>query len=170
MKNLYGKKISKAIFISMIAFNIFLTACEKEDTKDKKNDKTTTTQETSTQAVATPSEPIDDGKGIGPVKNLIIPTTLDKKLVEEGKKIFEMKCSACHNIDTKKVGPALKGVILRRKPEWIMNMIMNPSGMTQKDPTAKKLLGEYMTQMADQTIDEKSARTLLEYLRSNDTK
>lgn len=164
MKNLYGKKISKSIFILMIAFNIFFTACEKEDTKDSKTDKT------ETQAVATPSEPIDDGKGVGPIKSVTIPATIDKKLVEEGKKIFEMKCSACHNIDTKKVGPALKGLILRRKPEWIMNMIMNPSGMTQKDPTAKKLLGEYMTQMADQTIDEKSARTILEYLRSNDTK
>jgi hypothetical protein len=73
-------------------------------------------------------------------------------------------------MNARKVGPALKDVTNRRKPEWIMNMIMNPAEMTQKDPTAKSLLGEYMTQMANQNVDEKGARAILEYFRTNDKK
>lgn len=46
-----------------------------------------------------------------------------------------------------------------------MNMIINPVEMTQKDPTAKELLGEYMAQMTNQNVGEKEARALLEYLR-----
>jgi hypothetical protein len=40
--------------------------------------------------------------------------------------------------------------------------------MTQKDPTAKKLLAEHLTQMTNQNVEEKDARALLEYLRQND--
>jgi hypothetical protein len=48
-----------------------------------------------------------------------------------------------------------------------MNMILNPSVMTQQDPTAKALLGEYMTQMSVNAT-EADARAVLEYFRKND--
>lgn len=87
------------------------------------------------------------------------------KLVEEGKKVFELKCTACHKLEERYVGPALKGITKRRKPEWIMNMILNPIEMTQKDPIAKQLLSEYLTQMTYQDIKENEARAILEYFR-----
>ena len=164
MKSTYDKKLSKYILLSILGLSMLFTACSKEE-----EDKTSTNAE-KTESSIQESVPVDDGKGFGPVKELILTSSIDTKLVSEGKKVFEMKCFACHNIDSRKVGPALKGVSLRRKPEWIMNMIMNPAEMTQKDPTAKIFLGEYMTQMANQNVDEKSARAILEYFRSIDKK
>lgn len=110
----------------------------------------------------------DDGQGIGKFKDITL-AALDSKLAEQGKSVFESKCSACHNAtDVKKVGPGLKGVTERRKPAWILNMITNPQEMTQKDPTAKKLLEEHLTQMTFQDVSDDQAKQILEYLRQND--
>lgn len=123
-----------------------------------------------TEANETVAEEIeDDGKGIGPVKSVEVGDKIDEALATEGKNIFEAKCSACHTLtDQKVVGPGLAGVTERRKSEWIMNMVINPEEMTKKDPTAKKLLAEHLTQMTNQDISEKDARAILEYLRQND--
>lgn len=106
--------------------------------------------------------------GVGPVKSVELSDELDEALVSEGLSIFESKCSACHQIDERYVGPAMKGLTERRNPVWIMNMVINPVEMTQKDPIAKKLLSEYLTQMVNQNITEPDARALLEYFRSID--
>jgi len=112
---------------------------------------------------ATPS------KGVGPVKDVKLGA-LDPKLAEKGKHVFEQKCMACHKFEERYVGPALGGVTTRRTPEWIMNMILNPQGMLEKDATAKDLLGEYMTPMTFQNVTEADARAILEYARSVDAK
>ncbi len=110
----------------------------------------------------------DNGLGIGPVKSVDV-STFDPALAEKGKTIFENKCSACHQLsDQKIVGPGLAGVTQKRKPEWIMNMVINPVEMTQKDPEAKKLLAQHLTQMTNQDISEPDARALLEFMRQND--
>ncbi len=109
-----------------------------------------------------------DGKGIGPVKDVQL-AELDPKLAEAGKHIFEGKCSACHQMTEQKVvGPGLQGITEKRKPEWIMNMIINPEEMTKKDPIAMELLAEHLTQMTNQNVTEADARALLEYFRQND--
>ncbi|MFA3784001.1 cytochrome c family protein [Melioribacteraceae bacterium 4301-Me] len=87
-------------------------------------------------------------------------------MAKSGEKIFETKCMSCHKIDERYVGPALKGVVGRRTPEYVMNMILNPTEMTQKHPEAKKLLAQYATQMTFQNVTQDDARKLLEYLRS----
>jgi mono/diheme cytochrome c family protein len=113
----------------------------------------------------------DNGMGVGPVKSVEVGDKIDEALAAEGKTIFEAKCTACHQLtDQKVVGPGLAGVTERRKSEWIMNMVVNPEEMTKKDPTAKKLLAEHLTQMTNQDISEKDARAILEYLRQNDMK
>lgn len=104
--------------------------------------------------------------GVGPIKNLPLEP-LDETLASRGEQIFSGTCAACHKMDRRYVGPALAGVTKRRTPEWIMNMIMNPVEMTQKDPTAKALLAEYMTQMSVNASEE-DARALLEYFRKVD--
>jgi hypothetical protein len=40
--------------------------------------------------------------------------------------------------------------------------------MTKKDPEAKKLLAEHLTQMTNQNVNEQDARAILEFLRKND--
>lgn len=113
----------------------------------------------------------DNGMGIGPVKSVEVGAEIDEAMAAEGKTIFEGKCAACHQLsDQKIVGPGLAGVTERRKSEWIMNMVINPEEMTKKDPTAKKLLAEHLTQMTNQDISEKDARAILEFLRQNDKK
>jgi len=91
-------------------------------------------------------------------------------MAQNGEKLFGAKCAACHKMNERYVGPALSGVTTRRQPEWIMNMIMNPQEMTQKDATAQTLLGEYMTQMTFQNLTQEETRSILEYFRSNDHK
>ncbi len=62
------------------------------------------------------------------------------------------------------------GVTEKRKPEWIMNMILNPDGMLKDDEEAKKLLAEFAAPMANQNLTEEQARAILEYFRLKDKK
>ena len=113
----------------------------------------------------------EENKGVGPVSHVAVnPTIVDEKLAAQGKTIFETKCSACHKLEERYVGPALAGVTARRSPEWIMNMILNPQEMTQKDPVAQEMFGEYLIQMTFQNVSNDEARQILEYLRSEDAK
>jgi len=115
-----------------------------------------------------PDEPKDDGQGIGKYKDVTL-AAIDEAKAEQGKTIFEAKCSACHKTtDQKVVGPGLAGVTTRRKPAWILNMMTNPVEMTQKDPAAKDLLAEHLTQMTFQDVSDDDAHKLLEFLRKND--
>ncbi|EKD41544.1 MAG: cytochrome c [uncultured bacterium] len=66
------------------------------------------------------------------------------------------------------VGPNLVGVTTRRKPEWVMNMILNPVEMTQKDPVANDLLATYLTQMTFQNVTQDEVRLIYEFFRQND--
>jgi mono/diheme cytochrome c family protein len=115
-----------------------------------------------------PSDPMKN-KGIGPITSVTIGDTIDAKMAKEGEQVFENKCSACHKFDERVVGPALKGITTRRTPEWIMNMIINPQEMTQKDPIANELLAEYLTQMVFQNVTEEETRSLVEYFRKIDS-
>lgn len=106
-------------------------------------------------------------KGIGPIKEVTLAETIDQGMVAEGKALFDKNCAACHKPDKKYIGPAPKGVLDRRTPEWVMNMIMNPTEMVQKDPIAKQVLAEANGAiMADQNIQEEDARKILEYFRT----
>ncbi len=107
----------------------------------------------------------DNGKGIGPITSIELGA-IDDALVEKGKEIYKKNCTACHKIGKRSVGPALKGVTERRSPEWIMNMILNPQEMVEKDPTAKALLAEYLAPMANQSLKEDEARAILEFFRT----
>lgn len=110
-----------------------------------------------------------NSKGVGPVHEVKLEEIKDD-LAKTGKTVFIAKCSACHKLSERYVGPALKDVTKRRAPEWIMNMILNPTEMTQKDSTAQELLGEYLTQMTFQNVTESETRSILEYFRFYDTK
>jgi mono/diheme cytochrome c family protein len=88
-------------------------------------------------------------------------------MVTKGKVVYDSKCLACHKPDKKFIGPAPTGILERRSPEWIMNMILNPGEMVQKDPIAKQLLIDYNgAPMANQGLTEEEARQILEYFRT----
>lgn len=108
-----------------------------------------------------------DDKGVGTTTSIEIGE-IDNTLVEKGLEIYKTNCTACHKLDKKYIGPALKGVTKRRSPEWIMNMITNPELMIEKNALAKALITEYNAPMANQQMTEEQARAILEFFRSRD--
>ncbi|GAB4447524.1 MAG: hypothetical protein OHK0036_01870 [Bacteroidia bacterium] len=159
------KKIKTKIKLGIAGLVIIqVIACS--DSANNTTSQSTTTEVT-TNSSGSENENTAPDIGVGPVKSVSLGD-IDINLVNKGKEIFEAKCTACHEIDKKKVGPAIKGVTQRRKPEWIMNMILNPTEMTQKDPVAKELLGTYAAPMANQNLTEDEARAVLEYFRNID--
>lgn len=103
--------------------------------------------------------------GIGPVRSITLGP-VDAALAATGEELFTVKCSACHKMTERYVGPALGDVTARRTPAYVMNMILNPEEMIKRHPEAKKLLAEFMTPMANQNLTEEEARAVLEYLRT----
>jgi mono/diheme cytochrome c family protein len=112
---------------------------------------------------------ITSGRGIGPVDHVDI-SKLDAARALKGSEIFTAKCSACHKIDERYIGPALIGVTKRRTPEWICNQILNPENMIQQDPTAKALLAQYIAPMANQHLTLEEAESVLAFFIQNDAK
>ncbi len=110
--------------------------------------------------------PFQQENGIGPVTEAIALGELDHEKVEAGKKTFEGKCMACHKMTERYVGPALGGIVGRRTPAYIMNMILNPEEMYTKHPAARQLLAEHMTQMPNLGLTQEQAREVVEYLRT----
>ncbi len=49
--------------------------------------------------------------------------------VANGEKLFKSTCAACHRLDKKLVGPALKGVTERREQDWLISWIKDSPGM-----------------------------------------
>jgi cytochrome c len=106
-------------------------------------------------------------KGFGPIKSIELDEVINQEMASLGKVVFKKMCTACHRVEKKFIGPSPKGVLKRRTPEWVMNMILNPNEMAQKDPLAKALLIEFNgSPMANQNLSEEDARAILEYFRT----
>ncbi len=107
--------------------------------------------------------------GIGPLTEVLTLGPLDQGLADSGQKVFGAKCTACHKMAEKYVGPALGEVLVRRSPTFTMNMILNPNEMVERHPVAKEMLAEAMTMMANQGLTTGDARAVVEYLRTQAT-
>lgn len=145
----------------LISFSIWITSCGGGQSK---------IDEIKAKTQKAPNDPMADwasNKGIGPIKSLALAAELDSELIATGQQLFETKCSACHKIEKKFIGPSPKDILKRRTPEWTMNMILNPDEMILKDPIAKQLLIEANgAPMANQNLSQEDARAVLEYFRS----
>lgn len=138
--------------------------------KEKKNEGFTLKKKAATEKTENvpASKRIDlVNKGVGPIKSVELPDEIDQAMVANGQEIYNKMCTACHRPHKKFIGPAQAGVLERRTPEWIMNMILNPEVMIQKDPLAKDLLAEFNgAPMANQNLTQEQARAVLEYFRT----
>ena len=103
------------------------------------------------------------------IKEVKLTNPLDAAMIKTGKEIYDLKCSACHKTtDEKLVGPGWKDVTKRRQPVWIMNMITNVDMMLEKDPEAQKMLEQCLVRMPNQNLTQNDARSIIEFMRSND--
>jgi mono/diheme cytochrome c family protein len=61
-----------------------------------------------------------------------------------GKKLFNANCAACHKLNKKAVGPALKGVSAKYDKEWLYSWIKNSAAMIKEgDAQAVAIWEEY---------------------------
>ena len=105
----------------------------------------------------------------GAMRYVDLSDPLEEDLVARGSEIFDVRCAACHELSGEQlVAPGWEGITNRREPEWIMNMIMNVNIMLEVDSTAHKLLEENEVVMPDQYLAVEDARSVLEFMRSND--
>ncbi|MCO5725040.1 c-type cytochrome [Robiginitalea marina] len=114
------------------------------------------------------SERIDlTNKGVGPITSVTLDPEVNPELAAQGEAVYNQMCLACHRIGKKFIGPAPNGILERRTPEWVMNMILVPEKMVKEDPLAKDLLVEFNgSPMANQGLTEDQARAVLEYFRT----
>lgn len=158
----------------LIALSItLLISCGGKEEKKKAgfsyDKKETTEVKTNAKAEKIPaSKKVDlSNKGVGPITDLQLPSEIDQTMVANGADVYKKMCTACHRAGKKFIGPAPTGILERRTPEWIMNMILNPEQMVKEDPLAKDLLMEFNgAPMANQNLSEADARAVLEYFRT----
>jgi mono/diheme cytochrome c family protein len=85
----------------------------------------------------------------------------------KGKELFNANCAACHKLDAKATGPALRGVANKYDMPWLYKWIKNSSDLIKSgDPKAIKIYEEYnksvMTafpQLSNKDIDDIIAYT-----------
>ena len=64
--------------------------------------------------------------------------------IQEGKALFNTNCAACHQLNRKAVGPALRGVTEKYDREWLYSWIKNGTQMIKDgDPQAVAIWEEY---------------------------
>jgi mono/diheme cytochrome c family protein len=64
--------------------------------------------------------------------------------IQAGKALFNTNCAACHQLNRKAVGPALRGVTEKYDKEWLYNWIKNGTQMIKDgDPQAVAIWEEY---------------------------
>ncbi len=94
-------------------------------------------------------------------------TTSQEVDIQAGKSLFNTNCAACHQLNRKAVGPALRGVTDKYDKEWLYKWIKNGTQMIKDgDPQAVAIWEEYnravMTnypQFSNQDIDNILAYT-----------
>lgn len=110
-----------------------------------------------------------ENKGIGPVDSITLNEVIDEDLARRGEEVYSEKCIACHKVGSTFIGPPPDGILKRRSPEWVMNMILNTEEMLQKDSLARALFMEFNGQlMTNQNVTQDQARAILEYFRTLD--
>lgn len=87
--------------------------------------------------------------------------------VDNGKKLFEINCQACHKLGTVLVGPDLIGVKSRWKDEKLLHeFIHNSQAVIAKDAYAKTLFAKFNVVMPPQSLSEEEISDVVEYVNS----
>ena len=95
-----------------------------------------------------------------------VTTAADSLLVAQGEMLFTQNCKACHHLEMRLVGPALKGVENRHSEAWLLKFIRSSQTMVQSgDSVAVSLFNTYnKVIMPDQPLDEAQIKSVLAYI------
>lgn len=151
---------------SLLLVALFLLGCSGR--KDQTDSFDITKSKAKESAEVKASERVDlENKGVGPITDVTLDDEIDQELAKTGEGLFNQYCLICHKPNEKFIGPAPKGILQRRSPEWVMNMILEPGRMLKDDPLAKDLFMEFNgSPMSDMGLSEEQARAILEYFRT----
>jgi hypothetical protein len=157
----------KNIFL-LLAISIFISCGSKEEKKKGFEYNRTQKEVKKSTTVGGSEVPVDlSNKGIGPIETVDFSNPIDLEMVTLGENAFKQKCMACHMANRKLIGPAMSGIYDRRSPEWVINLLLNPTQMLKEDPVANALLKEYNNvMMLNQNLTQDEARAIAEYLRT----
>jgi mono/diheme cytochrome c family protein len=87
---------------------------------------------------------------------------------EDGKRIFSMRCAACHNVNKTLTGPALAGVQERRSTEWIISFVHSSQTLVRNGDKDAVALFEKFNKIAMPDHRDLSAddiKNILEYIK-----
>ena len=162
--------MNKRIKVILFCLGIIgMIACGGNGEKKKESGSSTTSSEATASTEATILDFKSDGsRGVGPV-TAIEHKPFDAQLANKGVELFVSKCAMCHNFERTLVGPSLDGVVKRRTPEWIMNMMLDPATMLEKDADAIALSKDFSSPMISLGLQQEEARAILEYLRERNS-
>tara|TARA_B100000886_G_scaffold337146_1_gene297284 strand:- start:2200 stop:3441 length:1242 start_codon:yes stop_codon:yes gene_type:complete len=69
---------------------------------------------------------------------------VDAQNIEEGKELYKANCTACHQMDSRLIGPALRGVNDKYSEEWLIKWIKNSAELIASgDADAIAIYEEY---------------------------
>ena len=83
-----------------------------------------------------------------------------------GKKLFNTNCAACHKLDKKVIGPALKGISEKRTNEWLQSWIKDNNALRASgDQEAIDIFNEYngMPMIAYPQLSEQDINDIIAY-------
>lgn len=93
-----------------------------------------------TQPAAPAPAAVTPGAAAEPASEAAAPAAGD---AAKGKALFNSNCAACHKLDAKSTGPALRGVAAKHEMAWLYDWVHNSSAMIKKgDAAAVKLFEE----------------------------
>ena len=92
----------------------------------------------------------------------------DPAVIKSGEELFNANCKACHRIDQKLVGPALKNVYDRRELSWIVSFVQNSQKLISSgDEDAIAIFEEYnkIPMTSFDTFEEDQILSIVAYVK-----
>lgn len=86
---------------------------------------------------------------------------------QDGEALFKANCTSCHAVETKVVGPALKGIETRRNEEWLISWIKNSQAVVKSgDEYAVKIYNENnKVAMPNFGLKDDEIKAILKYIK-----
>lgn len=108
----------------------------------------------------------------GPIelKGVNFAPQVDEFMVNKGQKVFDAKCTSCHNLTEKPYkATGFMGITKKRRPEWIMNFTTGiPIDRLTSSGTEQQQLQQCFTRQQSQHLSIPEARDFLELMRHID--